>query len=762
MSELHIRNDYEISLWEKKLKFRDDKPVVVGYCRVSTDDQADEGHSLEVQASKIREACDRKFGKSDFHLVYIYDEKSGKLPFNRGGMNRSEYREGLTLAVSIFQRGLAHYLAVYKMNRITRNLRIYLELDEDVLQPNSIEIFSAMEPIGNRTAASRFFTSIIGAASENERDNIAAVSRHGIEQRLNQRYYFGQVPFGWKWQDAQTDRNGCRPKNSHHPRQNIEPVTDESEWVKRVFDHFLAGKSLASIAQELEKAQVKTRKGANKWSPQEIWRMLRKPVHAGLVELDGKLVEGAHFSMRIVELSVFYAVRDRMMRSTRSRCFASWSANHIFGGLARCGICGKKMIMTPRKKGSRYECYGIRGSMPHAGFSCLVKSAEGRIVEAIGELAADQSLLRMASTKLTGIINNETDHIEKQRQTLADQLANYEQQLTRWCALFAEGKMESDTFTDYERIIKENIASHTTRIRELENIGTQHQCRAVIFERALEMLRQFPSVWKSMDMDEKRTLASYIIDELSMERDGIWVNIRVKFILGREAFLRVPIRGRGARGEGLESLSRAHLTLANYYLHGWNDHQIAEDKDVSIRTIRMQKSELIKSTGTTSLEEALDAVAYLVNERQEELTFGRRLENPAKRRFTQRQVATLKLLAQHLTVREIAERMGCSVSGLHVDRLYEKLGSQNRKQALVAARKLHLIDYVTVDSDRPTSKQLDVLNELVRGATQPMAAQSLSITLSAVKERMRCMFRRYGVGCEDDLLALARERRWIE
>lgn len=59
MKSLRI-STYDMSLYERRLPFPNDLPTAVIYLRVSTEKQSEEGHSLELQETRIREACDRR------------------------------------------------------------------------------------------------------------------------------------------------------------------------------------------------------------------------------------------------------------------------------------------------------------------------------------------------------------------------------------------------------------------------------------------------------------------------------------------------------------------------------------------------------------------------------------------------------------------------------------------------------------------------------------------------------------------------------
>jgi len=94
----------------------------VGYIRVSTEEQAREGISLEAQEDKIKKYVDLH----NLELVeMIRDEgKSGK------NLNREQKID---------------QLIVYKMHRLTRRTLDLLTLVEEVFKPNSVQFHSISE-----------------------------------------------------------------------------------------------------------------------------------------------------------------------------------------------------------------------------------------------------------------------------------------------------------------------------------------------------------------------------------------------------------------------------------------------------------------------------------------------------------------------------------------------------------------------------------------------------------------------------------------
>lgn len=84
---------------------------VIGYARVSTDEQVSRGHGLAAQRRAIEEECDRR----GWELVEIVGEE-------RGASAKSLDRAGLRRALAQMDAGEAEVLLVAKMDRLSRSL----------------------------------------------------------------------------------------------------------------------------------------------------------------------------------------------------------------------------------------------------------------------------------------------------------------------------------------------------------------------------------------------------------------------------------------------------------------------------------------------------------------------------------------------------------------------------------------------------------------------------------------------------------------
>lgn len=154
---------------------RDGAKVIVGYARVSTEDQGEHGVSLDTQEIAIR-----KFA-ADFQLpvAYVYREVA-----TGAGASSVHDREGLQMALRKCreQDGL---LVVWDWSRLSRNADA-VDLIRDLL-PNSDRIFSIEEGEDFERAAehARF------AKAQHERDLISQRTKEGMAQKKRDGAVFG-------------------------------------------------------------------------------------------------------------------------------------------------------------------------------------------------------------------------------------------------------------------------------------------------------------------------------------------------------------------------------------------------------------------------------------------------------------------------------------------------------------------------------------------------------------------------------------------
>lgn len=214
---------------------------VVGYIRVSTEDQAAHGVSLEAQEQKIRDYCKLY----DMTLLGIEkDEASGK----------SLNREGLRQALNWYE---SEGVVVAKLDRLTRSVRDLSELLEEYFGKRKLQLISVAEQIDTTTAAGRLVLHILTSVAQWERETIGERTSAALQhKKRNGEFCGGFVPWGFKVVDGVL-------------------VIDEEEQnaileAKRLRKK---GFSLRKIGHELLARDFKPRRNGA-WEPTQVKRLL--------------------------------------------------------------------------------------------------------------------------------------------------------------------------------------------------------------------------------------------------------------------------------------------------------------------------------------------------------------------------------------------------------------------------------------------------------------------------------------------------------
>jgi site-specific DNA recombinase len=132
---------------------------VVGYVRVSTVKQAEEGLSLEVQRQRL-EAWVAAQADADLVEVVVDAGRSGK---------RADNRAGLQKVMAMADAGEVDLVVVVKLDRIARSTRDLLDI-VDRLDRREVAFVSLKDNIETGTACGRFFLTVLAGVAALEAD----------------------------------------------------------------------------------------------------------------------------------------------------------------------------------------------------------------------------------------------------------------------------------------------------------------------------------------------------------------------------------------------------------------------------------------------------------------------------------------------------------------------------------------------------------------------------------------------------------------
>jgi site-specific DNA recombinase len=231
---------------------------VLGYVRVSTEEQASKGHGLDAQERAIR-----SFAESQgFELIGV--ETDGGV----SGSKKPSERDGFRRVLQLAGARLYSTLLVWKFDRLARNLFYSVTTVNDLKEKYGVVLRSVTEPIDtSNPMGEMIFTLLAGFAAEERRVIIRRTLAGKREKASRGGFSGGAAPLGY-----QRDLQG-----------SLAVVDAESLTVLRIFEMRRSGLSLMAIARKLDEEGVPTKRGGS-WYPATIRYILDNPKYRGFVE----------------------------------------------------------------------------------------------------------------------------------------------------------------------------------------------------------------------------------------------------------------------------------------------------------------------------------------------------------------------------------------------------------------------------------------------------------------------------------------------
>lgn len=224
------------------------KLTAIAYVRVSTEQQSQEGVSLEAQKAKLAAWC--LANDAELEAVYVDAGISGKRADNRPELQAA--LEHVTKA-----RGV---LVVYSLSRLARSTKDTITIGER-LAKSGADLVSLSEKLDTTTAAGKMVFRMLAVLSEFERDQVSERTAAALQHKRRQGERVGTVPFG-----KSLEADGITLVDNEQERQVLETIAELRA----------AGESMRAIAAELTRRQVPTKGGKKKWTHSTVQRILNR------------------------------------------------------------------------------------------------------------------------------------------------------------------------------------------------------------------------------------------------------------------------------------------------------------------------------------------------------------------------------------------------------------------------------------------------------------------------------------------------------
>ena len=442
------------------------------YERVSTDEQAKYGYSIETQIEALEEYC----GKNKIKIVDHYTDdgvSGGKAAFRRPEMSR--------LLDDIKEKKIDMVLFT-RLDRWFRNVQEYFKVQE-ILDEHKVEWKAIWEDYDTTTANGRMAITIFLAIAQNEREKGSERIKVVFDRkRKNKEAWFGpnSMPFGYT---TEPDEHGIVRLVKNPDLQDA--MQDFWDIAVKYHNVTKAGRYVNSVY------------GLNR--TKKMWFDI---AHNEIYMGDYRGVEGY--------CEPYVSKEDWETLQKRSIKKAQGDRVYLFTGMIKCPECGSTLASgyctKPGRNGEKkeYRSYRCRNRE--------VNLCENR--SSISELKAEQWLL----DNLDELMREEIARVElertKPKKKPKTDVAALREKLRRLEVVYMAGNKTDAEYLAETAEIKEQI-----RKAELEKLEEPDETDIEALKATLET--DFRGIYESLEPEDRRRFWRGLIKEIHVEGNGI-------------------------------------------------------------------------------------------------------------------------------------------------------------------------------------------------------------------------------------------------
>lgn len=535
------------------IKVEKRRKLIAIYCRVSTEEQSENGYSIDEQERLLEEWC-KKMG----YVIY-------KCYSDRGisGKNIKD-RPALKELLSDAKAGKFDMVISWKINRVSRKLEDVLKI-VNLLEKNNITFKSYSEPFETDTPAGRMQFQMMALIGEFERGTIAQNVKMGMIAKAKSGNWCGGRVLGY---DLVPNNS---PEEEKKGKNKLEINEKEAEIVRFIFNEYSKGKGYKAITNQINKLGYKTKKG-NNFSVGSIRDILTNPVYIGEIRYNVRQnwsekrrrninpnpirVKGKHEA--IIDRELWDKVQ-LILESKKGKPSRIYDGEYPLTGILRCPKCGAGMVISRTtntladgtKKRIAYYCCGNwknKGTSVCNSNTIRVDKANEYVFKKIEELVSNEAMIKAV---VKNINKERKDKVKPAKRLLGDIDKELEKLDKRKRKIFEA--YEDDILTKEEFQIRKDELNEKIRILEEEkkpllNTISEDVSEEIPYEFIKDILMNFSKVLNSsVSREQQKKLLHMIISEITMnesrEIESIKLNINDKLVeyLVKEGG--VPIKG---------------------------------------------------------------------------------------------------------------------------------------------------------------------------------------------------------------------------
>jgi site-specific DNA recombinase len=444
----------------------------VAYCRVSTEEQAAEGFSIDGQAEKLRTYAELH----DLGPVAVVEDP--------GRSGKDLDRPGLQQVLGMVEAGHVQNVLVWRLDRLSRNLGDLIIL-ADRFARAEVGLHSFTEKLDLSSATGRMFYNILGAFAQFYREQLAENVRLGMQQAARQGKWVNRPKMGYDLVDGELVPNGDAP------------------IVQRIFELRSQGASYARI-EELTGVKFSTARA-----------IVHSRIYLGEVLLNGEWFPGKHEPL--VKMEEFAAAHRGFIPGWRRQ------SRHVLAGRVRCGLCGRVATVRSGKEGRPlFRCR-------HRGEGCAQpsRSAVGLVRAALLGLNLVSRDLQLQAAIRRHLARLQMPRKGSRARRRSGGIEALEERRRKLLELYYADRIGAELFAEQEDLLSRRIATLRSQRQKEEAESTRTSQLAERFEGVARLLAEMDieAIWAEATDKERRVLVEELVEAIAIFPDHLEVTV---------------------------------------------------------------------------------------------------------------------------------------------------------------------------------------------------------------------------------------------
>ena len=459
------------------------------YKRVSTDEQADRGFSLQHQETVLKQFC----SINNYTIVDVYTEDYSGKDFNRPEWNK-------IIEFLKKNKGKVDQVLCLRWDRWSRNL--YLALKEiKTLKNLGVLISTVEQPIDLSNPDSKVLLSIYLTLPEVENDKNSIRTTEGSRRARIEGCWTGSAPRGY---------DNCRVEG----KSTLKP-SEAAPYIKECFERMVLGVYSANEVRIYINDKKYPYKGKHfNITKQTFYNIIRNIAYTGKIKVkkykkeEEQIVIGLH--PPIITETLFERANDYLDGRVRNFDFKSDKTDlYPLRGFMKCLEHGR--ALTAYKSQSRNKDW-------HHYYLCTkprcqrfrVDWAHEQIKKLLDKISFTAGMVTVYKSQLESLIDRDDITRKTEIKRLETEIEKYETRQTNLQNSFLDGDISSSDYNEMKIRIETELSHKKIQLDRLKSTKSPFK---VYLNKILPMIENLSQYWDKADGKTKQKILGCIFNE---------------------------------------------------------------------------------------------------------------------------------------------------------------------------------------------------------------------------------------------------------